>query len=82
MVTVGIQTTAQSACAACINITIGGTRVPNESKPIRVQAEVHETFIKRAAALAAERGIPEIKLPAYLAEASKFFEDHRPKVAK
>jgi hypothetical protein len=49
------------------------------SKPIRVQGDVHETFTERAAALAAERGVPEIKLPQYLAEASKFFEDNRPK---
>lgn len=50
------------------------------SKPIRIQADVHQVFVERAAALAAQRGVPEITLPQYLAEASKFFEDNRPKV--
>jgi hypothetical protein len=54
-------------------------KADDTSKPIRVQGDVHKVFTERAAALAAERGVPEIKLPAYLAEASKFFEDNRPK---
>lgn len=54
-------------------------KIKDTSKPIRVQGDVHQTFTDRAAALAGERGVPEITLPAYLAEASKFFEDNRPK---
>lgn len=46
---------------------------------ITVEHSFKEILEKRALALAAERGIKKIPMPQYIAEASKFFEDNRPK---
>lgn len=52
----------------------------DNTKPIRVHKDVHQVFLDRAAALSFERGqATSMSLPAYLQEASKFFEDNRPK---
>jgi hypothetical protein len=49
--------------------------------PVRFKRELKETLQGRADSLAKERGLgaEDISLPAYLAEASQFFEDNRPK---
>lgn len=39
-------------------------------------------LIERAEALSSERGLSALPLTQYLLEASKFFEDHRPKQTK
>lgn len=51
----------------------------NSTQPIRVSKQAHTNYLVRAAILASERGLDKLSLPAYIAEASKFFEDHRPK---
>jgi hypothetical protein len=47
--------------------------------PVRFKAEVKDLLQKRAETIAKERGGGELSLPAYIAEASQFFEDNRPK---
>lgn len=47
--------------------------------PVRFKAEVKDLLQERADALAKERGGGELSLPAYIAEASQFFEENRKK---
>ena len=52
----------------------------DDSKQIRVAGQVHQILVDRATKLSQERGtIKPMSLPAYIAEASAFFEAHRPK---
>jgi hypothetical protein len=52
----------------------------DNTKPIRVHKDVHQTFLDRATALSMERGLSSaMSLPAYLQEASAFFETNRTK---
>lgn len=51
--------------------------MPEKYPPVRFKAELRDTLQGRANDLALERGGGEISLPAYIAEASQFFEEHR-----
>ena len=53
--------------------------MPEKYPPVRFKRPVKETLQKRAHQLATERGLDELPLPAYISEASQFFEDNRPK---
>lgn len=53
--------------------------MPEKYPPVRFKRPVKEQLQNRADALAKERGVGEIPIPAYVAEASQFFEDNRPK---
>lgn len=54
-------------------------KVPEKYPPVRFKRPVKELLQKRASKLAHERGLDELPLPAYVSEASQFFEDNRPK---
>ena len=54
-------------------------KMPEKYPPVRFKRPVKEMLQKRANALAKERGVDEIPLPAYVSEASQYFEDNRPK---
>jgi hypothetical protein len=47
--------------------------------PVRFKADVKDLLQERATTLAKERGIDEMSLPQYIAEASQYFEDNRQK---
>lgn len=47
--------------------------------PVRFKADLKETLQERAIALAKERGLDDMSLPQYIAEASQFFEENRVK---
>ena len=53
--------------------------MPEKYPPIRFKAEAKQTLQDRADQLSKERGGADISLPAYIMEASQFFEENRPK---
>ena len=47
--------------------------------PVRFKRPAKDTLQERADALAKERGLDEMSIPAYVMEASQYFEDNRKK---
>ncbi len=50
-----------------------------DTKTVRFRLDKYETLTERADQIAQERST-EPSLPEYIMEATKFFEDHRPKL--
>lgn len=49
----------------------------DEYPQVRFKRNIKEKLQQRADKLAKERGLDELPLPTYIAEASQFFEDNR-----